>query len=467
MKFNPKQLMGLSALWLIFACANYVQASNPDPVAWVVLGEQGQALARVITTEHDCPVLIMDGKGSAMHRRALPGTVVQRAVKAGSSAMSSEKPARFPVLTCEAEIKPGVRSASVAGHALPIPKPLPLKILVLGDTGCRMKAQNNYFQSCNDAGHWAFPKVAQTAAQFAPDLVIHVGDYQYRESPCPANTGSCADSPWGFGWDTWQADFFAPAAPLLAAAPWVMARGNHESCSRAGQGWWRFLDPRVLQQGRDCNLVGDDLQGDYSAPYAVPVGLGAQLIVFDSSAAGTKPLANSDAAYSIYQDQFRQVDQLAAQAAFSIFIEHHPVLGFAPDKNKEGALQFKPGNGALQSVMQEQHPQNLFDPRVQLLLSGHVHLFEALTFSTGQPMQIISGNGGSSPDMALPDHLPEHATPFAPASVAQFSSSNSSGFTTLERSADKVNDWTIKSWDQNGTLMLTCRIAHGSQSCSK
>jgi hypothetical protein len=50
-------------------------------------------------------------------------------------------------------------------------------------------------------------------------------------------------SPWGYGWDTWKADFFDPAQALLKAAPWVMVRGNHETCTRAGQGWWRFLDP--------------------------------------------------------------------------------------------------------------------------------------------------------------------------------------------------------------------------------
>ena len=472
MTFTLKQVVGLATLWLLASCSNLSQpkaselsAPHSLQAAWVVIGAQGQPVARVITTAPDCPALMLDGKGVAMQVRARPATLAQRPLNAASSAMSSEKPAQFPVLTCEAEIKPGVVSASVAGHKLPMPKSLPLKILVLGDTGCRLKAQTNYFQPCNDAKHWMFPQVARVAAQFAPDLVIHVGDYQYRESPCPANISACADSPWGFGWDTWQADFFTPAAPLLAAAPWVMARGNHESCSRAGQGWWRFLDPRGLQVGRDCNLVGDDLQGDYSAPYAVPVGGGAQLIVFDSSAAGTKPLAKTDTAFTLYQNQFRQVDQLAAQAAFSIFIEHHPVLGFAPDKSRGDEVQVKPGNGALQSVMQEQHPQSLFDPGVQLLLAGHVHLFEALTFSTGHPMQIVSGNGGSSPDVALPAQLPEHATPFAPAVVDQFSSSSRSGFTTLERTPDNISAWTIKSWDQNGALLLTCHIANGSRNC--
>ena len=456
----------LTALVLVSACAIHAQPSDPLQAAWVVIGPEGQAVARAITTAAVCPDLKQDGVVTPMQVRSVPGTVAQRPLKAGSSAMSSEKPAQFPVLTCQAALRSDIHSASIDGQSLPIPKKLPLKILVLGDTGCRLKAESNYYQSCNDASLWKFPKVAQTAAQFAPDLVIHVGDYQYRESPCPANLTACADSPWGFGWDTWQADFFVPAAPLLAAAPWVMVRGNHESCSRAGQGWWRFLDPRALQQDRDCNLAGNDRQGDYSEPYAVPVGAGAQLIIFDSSGATGKPMAKTDTAYGIYQEQFRQVSQLAAQSAFSIFAEHHPLLGFAPDKSKDGQVQFRPGNLALQGVLQDMHGEHLFDPGVQLLLAGHVHLFEALTFSTGQPMQIVSGNGGSSPDVALPSQLPDQTAPYAPAAVAQFGTSQRSGFTTLERTTVDSKDWTIQSWDQDGILMLTCHIVKDAKSCS-
>ena len=39
------------------------------------------------------------------------------------------------------------------------------------------------------------------------------------KAPCPAGNQGCAGSPWGDNWTTWQADFFTPAAPLLAAAP--------------------------------------------------------------------------------------------------------------------------------------------------------------------------------------------------------------------------------------------------------
>ena len=69
-----------------------------------------------------------------------------------------------------------------------------------------------------------------------PDLVVHVGDYHYRENACPAGDAGCSTSPWGYGWDAWDADFFTPAKRLLAVAPWIVVRGNHESCDRAGQG---------------------------------------------------------------------------------------------------------------------------------------------------------------------------------------------------------------------------------------
>jgi len=468
-------LTSVFILALVSACATGNHTAPADAMAsadhqvlaaWVVVGDQGVATARVITEAQGCPALIQDGVASVMQVRAQPATIPQRHVSSGSADMTSDKPAAFPVLTCEAPLNAGVVVATVSGISLPVPKAVPLKILVLGDTGCRLKAEGNAFQMCNDSAKWAFSTVTKTAAGFRPDLVIHVGDYEYRESPCPANIAECADSPWGFGWDAWQADFFTPAAPLLAAAPWVMARGNHEICARAGQGWWRFLDSHAYQAGRDCNNEADDMQGDYSAPYAVPLGAGAQLIMFDSSKTTGKPLAKNDPAYSIYLNEFKQVDQLARQAPFSIFVEHHPILGFAPEKGKAGGVEVRPGNPALQSVMSDIHPQRLFDPNVQLLLAGHVHLFEAITFGTDHPMQIVSGNGGSSPDVDLPTVLPAKATPFPEARVDHFNSTSLSGFMTMERASVNATEWTIKSWDKNGVLMTTCIVGKEKKICS-
>ncbi|MFX8848454.1 hypothetical protein ABTM68_19140, partial [Acinetobacter baumannii] len=87
---------------------------------------------------------------------------------------------------------------------------------------------------------------------------------------------------------------FAPAKPLLEAAPWIVARGNHETCSRGGQGWWRLLDPRPLESARDCNDPANDAKGDYSPPYAVSLGERAQVVVMDLSHAGTTPYMSDD-----------------------------------------------------------------------------------------------------------------------------------------------------------------------------
>lgn len=455
-----KRLSLLAGISTLAACSTLPQdAPASDGAlqsAWVVLGEQGQTVARAITTATACPVLLQDGVAQAMQQRAAPATVAQR--KTASSAEDS-KPSSFPVLTCEANLPAEVKVASIAGINLPLPKSSPQKIIVIGDTGCRMKKADNYFQACNDSDKWAFHEVIKAATAFKPDLVIHVGDYHYRENACAEGAANCLGSPWGYGWDSWRADFFAPAAPLLAAAPWVMVRGNHESCTRAGQGWWRFLDPRPLQAGRDCNRQDDDISGDYSAPYAVPLGSSAgesaQLIVFDSAKVAGKAMASTDPAYAIYMQQFQVVDQLAEQAKVNFFINHHPILGFGRG--------YQPGNPALQGVMQQRHPVRLFPDKVQATLAGHVHLFEAITFDTDHPTQFVVGNGGSSLEKALAIPGPADASPFKGARVAHFSNTNEVGFMTMERVG---NAWKIAAWDLHGKPSTSCLMQGQKTVCS-
>ncbi len=157
---------------------------------------------------------------------------------------------------------------------------------------------------------------------------------------------------------------------------------------------------------------------------------------------------------------------MAARADFSILVEHHPILGFAPVKGDGGGVQVKVSELGTQSVLKDLHPQRLLDPQIQLVLAGHVHLFEAITFTTDHPMQIVTGNGGSSPDVDLPAVLPAQATPYAAATIDHFNSTSRSGFMTMERSSAVSNNWVIKSWDQHGQLMTTCTVSSGSKVCS-
>src|SRR5690606_32419604 len=156
-------------------------------------------------------------------------------------------------------------------------------------------------------------ELASAIAELDPDLIVHVGDYLYRESPCPEGDSGCAGSPYGYDWETIEADFFAPAEPMLRTAPLVLTRGNHEACSRAGPVWFRFLDPRPYD-GR-CE--------DYTEPYAIEVG-GLQLLMLDSSAASDTTVTPSQVA--AYRQQFEVLREIAGPRSF--VVTHRPIWAF-------------------------------------------------------------------------------------------------------------------------------------------
>jgi len=429
--------------------------------AFVVLGEEGRAVARVITTSAACPELQLDDISVPMNERARPATL---ALRPTGNSPSESKPSAFPVLVCEKAIPPSTRSAVASGRVLSLPKAHPRRIVVLGDSGCVIKNSARAFQACNHVVQWPFAAVAAAAADLHPDLVIHVGDYHYRETVCPPGNAGCAGSPWGYGWDAWQADFFAPAQTLLSAAPWIVVRGNHESCNRAGQGWWRLLDPRSLVRAQDCNEAANDEIGDYSEPYAVPLGsradAEAQLIVFDSSRVGVARLPAGTPMYDTYLAQFEPAFALAERQQDTFFLSHNPVLGLAPNPAKPVAPF--PQNRALQSVLETLWPTALFPPNVQALISGHVHLFEAVGFATTQPAQLISGHAGVWLDAALPVQLPEGTTPAPGAVIASLVATNRFGFMTLERDGTK---WQIVARTVEGVPMISCTLFERRLNC--
>jgi len=453
-------VLGLSVL--LAACGRGLSddlASDEGNIqaAWTEIGSGNQLLARVVTShvpasarEAVCPYMLVDGVARRMSLRVAAGTVAQRPTK---SAPTDSKPSAFPVSVCEAPIPASAQSAFVAGRALPLAKAEPRRIAVIGDSGCRMKKSENAWQACNDADAWPFAKVAAAAAAMNPDLVLHVGDYQYRENACPPDVAGCQGSPWGYGWDTWRADLFTPAAPLLAKAPWIVVRGNHEECARAGQGWHRFLDTQPYSARRSCDAAANDEAANHADPYAIALCADTQVIVFDSARAGNAALRPSDARWAAYQNQLGAVAALAARPAMTttIFASHHPVLAFDPVAG--GAP--KPGNQALQSVMQASHGAAYYPAGVTLALHGHVHGFQAISFASDHPATIVAGNAGDRLDGALPDPLPAGATPAPGAIIERMSHHASFGFLMMERPAGAAA-WTFKAYTMAGKLLATC-----------
>jgi hypothetical protein len=356
------------------------------------MGADGGSLVRVVTTAQTCPIAQVDGRALPTNLRDAPADLAMRANKAQVTA-----PVPFPGRVCELSLPRPTHHASLDGRTLALPPAQINRIVVIGDTGCRLKGADNPWQACNDPAQWPFATIATRAAALHPDLVLHVGDYLYRESPCPSDQHGCAGTAWGYGEAGWVADFLAPAAPLLTAAPWVMVRGNHEECDRAGQGWWRLLDPHPLGADKGCGDPANDLAGNHTDPYAVDLGGGAQLVVADlMQLASGKP---KDAAVSTtFAADMAQINRLSLGAKDTFLTAHFPLNAVMWDKHEPDSLTI--GSKPISAFA----PPPL--PHVRAMLAGHIHLFQFARF-TDRPTQVITGFSGTAED-----------TPHAPATLS-------------------------------------------------
>ncbi|HSZ10716.1 MAG TPA: metallophosphoesterase [Rhizomicrobium sp.] len=383
---------------------------------WVQLGPGGAAQARVLVTDEKCPAIEIDGAQVAMQERAAPD-------------------AAFAVRLCSADLPKDAKSVSIMGAALPVPVSAPQRILVLGDTGCRIKGKT--VQACNDPAKWPFPALAATAAATKPDLIIHVGDYLYRESACPAGDARCAGSPSGDDWPAWNADFFAPAAPLLAAAPMVFVRGNHEDCPRSGAGFLRLMGPNA-----DAHMPCAHL-----APYAVPIG-GVTLAVMDDADAPDE--VPDLRLVSEYRADFASLAKLGTEPLWITM--HRPIWGAVT-----GPLGLTVGGNATIIASLD---KDALKP-VSLMLSGHIHAFEVLNYKGNVPPQILAGNSGDNLDPAPTDLS---GIDLSGQYVTDGLARNAFGFLLMTRS-DK--GWNVEVHNADGALAMTCVFANGRVDCPK
>lgn len=454
-------IKGMAAAGFAWASIAGAAVQERPPLSAYVLMTGDGPVARVVMTAADaCPALTVDGRSMPMTVRAEPADLPQRPTK---STPDNSKASRFPVRICEARLPASAQTAAIADAALPLPRHKVRRIVVIGDTGCRIKASDNAYQACNDPNAWPFTRIAAQAAAWKPDLVLHVGDYLYRENPCAGHAG-CAGTPWGYGWDAWDADFFAPAATLLRAAPWVMVRGNHESCLRAGQGWWRALAAQPLEPDRDCNNVADDVRGDDSPPFAVPLGGGAQIIAMDLAIMGEDVIATDDPRYAQIRAMQRQVAAMAKGHRFTFAADHYPLLGIAATE-KKGALVIRPGNKAALSTLGVDDP-SLRLTGIDILIAGHVHEWQQAELGPAHPSQFIAGMSGTQEDVTQVPHDQALSQEPAPgAHVRKFDSwTGGFGFMTLERSS--ARRWRVEVHGVDGAIIRRCTIAGRRSACA-
>jgi DNA repair exonuclease SbcCD nuclease subunit len=436
-----------------------IEKSKPSNTQiYQVAGDQ-KVIVRAITTEKVCPTVQWD---------KLPAQLLNTRAQAANIPLrkkSDEVASNFPITTCEITWPKGVQQATINGQTLQALKSEIERILIIADTGCRLKAADNAFQDCNDANKWPFKKIVNHAVKTNPDLVVHIGDIHYRESPCPEGQMGCKNSPYGYGFDTWKADFFDPAKPLLDKTPWLYVRGNHEACQRAGQGWHRFIDSRPWDDHLSCNDAKNDA-GSFSEPYAVSLGAKAQIVNFDSANMPSKDMKPEDVSYAIYSKQIAQAEELAKKKSFSIFANHHPISIVVPPKtNSKDDLSVKLNSLGL--LMKNIQGETLLSSNFHATLHGHVHTVQAISYETLHPVTIISGNGGSALEEFKEKNISISQEQKKKMKIKEFESYLDFGYATFDRQDKDGLQWLFTEYSQDGNKIFSCVIAKNQIQCNR
>jgi len=415
------------------------------PIVYVIFGPGGTPLARaVVPRGASCPALAALDEVSA---KLLANASVGLRAKG-----TEEMPFAFPVRVCEVQLPRNLpaSSATLGGRPLPAITSSPSTYALIGDTGMRVKPKNlgtcaklsheklYGIKQCAETvpfdpklveGHyqataeWPLESIMDRAAEEEPDVVVHVGDYLYRQGPCAQGKG-CEDinnatdvsvpGMWGDNWHGWFADFFEPSAALLASAPWIVLRGNHESCGRAGHGFFMFLDPRPLPAEWtadyciertdmyavpfeheqflvvDDNFVEDVDIDDFN--YCPQTGGAVQGKALSLSRYDDKEQSKSrtgiEEEIGYFAAQFRMLEVASQSHATNFYLGHHPLLAVVCYKGQYANVDW-----TLQQALAA-NPAVL--DRVSAAITGHVHFFQGLVFENHSlPMSLVVGNGGT------------------------------------------------------------------------
>jgi hypothetical protein len=300
----------------------------------------------------------------------------------------SEPDKRFPVRLCHASL---AQPVTIDGLGTVTPPAAVKRAVIVGDAGCESEDQD-----CSDPAQWPFAQIATAIAKTNPDVIVHAGDFIYRGNcSLPVQQPKCVEN-----WAVWEADFFAPARPLLHGSTWAFSRGNHEDCQRGGPGFERFLGTGSTI----CRLPPE--------PYVAHLP-NLDLIMLDTSYAPPYEIAENNAnklyRYTTYMNRLGALSNREAW-----LVMHVPIWGFTNPSVDSGERY---GSPILQEAVRASDERQL-PPNISFLIAGHIHVWEVITWasSTSRPPILLSGNGGGGlsgklirPANGQLDGLPTHA----------------------------------------------------------
>lgn len=414
-KFNfsaMKILLPLTSCFIFSSCAH-------KSMTYVGLTDEGQSFVKTVSAKgQDCEAVSVESKEKQTSKLELKRTNFDEAS------------------ICEAVLPKNTAVVRRGSDEIIIPEQ-PRKIVIMGDTGCRLRNKDGkgFIQKCEDEQEWPFARLIRSVEKENADLVVHVGDYHYRESCTdPIKCQPYKDTV-GYGYKPWAADFLTPAESVLKKKPFIFVRGNHEDCKRAHEGFDKLLSP-----------VGEQTcVADQETHYT---SFGNFLLVnFDNSSVDDKPLDSKSAEFKSLQTRYKKmVETLKARPESEVWIfMHRPIWGLAPLGT--GVV---PTNINMEAMVRE----TPLPGKVRMIFAGHIHAFQIATGN--HPPELIVGESGTALDVydeATRQQIPTGYTVFP----------SDHGYAVLEK--DAYGQWvaTIKSFD--GVKDYICQVGETGVPC--
>ncbi|KJV69559.1 calcineurin-like phosphoesterase family protein [Candidatus Neoehrlichia lotoris str. RAC413] len=332
-----------------------------------VVSGNNLSVRAIVSLQDDCPIISIDNQTRKMDIRAFP---------------IYEKNAVFDNKVCEALISNTAKVVKVGDDVIPVLPSKIKKIAIIGDTGCRVSSY--YQQNCKLQDTWPLEKILYQISQHNPDLVIHVGDYLYREKDC-VDDKECDKGIYGDNFNTWKLDWLAPSKLLSKKAPFIFVRGNHENCNRAYKGWFRYLSASPF-----ADISKEACKGIVDSWVFTSHRLGIcdlNFYIHDSSGINEVLFSKQD----INNVRSGFLDKLDDKLP-TWLLTHRPLWSYA---DRMGIIYY--GN-----LLQVKAFGNILPKNLLAIVSGHLHIGQTLIIRIrdGKDVitQVIVGNSGTKLD---------------------------------------------------------------------
>lgn len=341
-------IVGIFIFFILYFTSGFHSINAQILYTWSQVIPENKLSVRAIVDSDACPIAYVDGKGIEMLNR------------------SSSNNGNHIETVCELLVERDAHNISIDDLQIPVLPEQVNKIAFIGDTGCRVNML--FQQECNSVDSWPLKKNLDSIALHKPDLIIHVGDYHYRKTKCRV-AKKCGDI-YGYNKEAWYADWFEPAKDISQQSTFLFVRGNHESCDRAHEGWFKYLDSYPFSPEKCENFVSS---------WSLDTGP-MEFFIFDSSYGDDLFATKSEI------DAFKAQFNALTQNRPTWFLTHRPL--WRSPKKKFLALASHGHLGQIEAFG-DKFPEN-----VAAIVSGHIHIAQILLMANA-PDQIIVGNGGA------------------------------------------------------------------------